>query len=315
MRFKKEMMDPENVHEYLKLCKSLGIKDIGFLGGDPTMHPDLFEMIRFASNLGLRISLYTNGRKLSDMDYVKKLKNSGVYIVQIGIQSTDPEKHDWITRVKGSYAETLAGIKNCKKAGIKLRLLTVLCYNDCRIYKDIIDKFTYLKTGFVFFRETPQVNKLSQQNVLSNKETAELVEKLYSYSKKKGVSAGFYIRMPLCQFSKSIVEEMKLDRAFENLCHVMDGNSLNIDVDGNLLPCINWTGYHMFNLKKHGKIISPDEFLKKWNSPRLNKIRTTLRGFPSKECIKCKQYGVYCRGGCPLVKFELGPFYKEYQKP
>jgi radical SAM protein with 4Fe4S-binding SPASM domain len=313
--FKKENMITADVQDYLRLSKSLGIKDVGFLGGEPTMHPDLFGMIRSASNLGLRVYLYTNGRKMSDPDYVKKLKDSGVYIVQIGIQGADPEKHDRITRVKGSYAETLAGIKNCKKAGIKSRMLTVLCYKDFDVYKGIIDKFAGMNIHLVFFRETPKINRLSEQGVMSNRKTAELVEKLFRYSKKRGVAVSFYIRMPLCWFRKPLANEMMLDGAFENLCHVPDGNSLNIDVDGNLLPCVNWAGVHIFSLKEHGKTMSKREFLHKWNSKRLNRIRKKLRGYPSKECITCSQYGVYCRGGCPLIKFKLGPFHKEYQKP
>ncbi len=311
--FRKGMMDGKSIIRYLGLCKSLGIKDVGFLGGEPTMHPKLFRMLKYASGLGLRVSLYTNGRRLSDTLFVKKLKDSGVYVVNIGVQSADPKKHDSITGVGGSYEETVKGIENCYKNGIRFRLLSVMCCADFKTYSGIIDKFAYMKRTFVFFRETPPVNKYRQQEVLDNRKTARLIEKLYNHSKIAGASVSFYIRMPLCWFKKPIADDMVSNNALENFCHVSDGLSLNIDVDGNLLPCVNWAGYHMFNLQSNGMIISKKGFLNKWNSEKMERIRNTLRRYPSKECVHCSHYGINCRGGCPLIKFKLGPFYRQYQ--
>jgi radical SAM protein with 4Fe4S-binding SPASM domain len=310
--FKKDRMKPEDVKSYLDLSRSLGMKDIGFCGGEPTLHSELIEMISYATSLGLRVTLYTNGRRLSEPEFAKRLKKSGVYKVQISIQGTSPEKHDRVTRVPGSYEETIMGIENCRKEGLNMRFLTVLCYDDFMIYKGIIDKFSRMDTPFVFFREIPIVSNLGGR-VISNEKSAELVGKIFEYSKKVGARTSFYIRMPLCWYRPELAREMLKANALENLCHTMDGNSLNIDVNGNVLPCLHFVGYPMFSITERGKIMQRGNFLKKWNSKRILRMRTKLRGYPARECVNCKAYGPYCRGGCPLLKFELGPYWKEYQ--
>ena len=312
--YKKDMMKPGHVRGYLRLFRSLGMKDIGFIGGEPTMYPHLFDSIAAAKRLGLRVTLYTNGRRLANPEYAKALKDSGVYYVQIDIQSTDPEKHDWITRVKGSYGETAKGIENALEAGLRIRLLTVMCYRDFRVYRSIIDRYAGRNIAFVFFREIPQVTQYPDQKVLSNKESAKLIKRIFRYARESGVKVSFYLRMPLCWFDEKTIREMDGDRAFENLCHTMDGNSLNVDVNGSLLPCLHFVGYHMFSILRDGKVMKREELLEKWNSKRVYQMRTKLRGYPSRLCVSCRYYGQYCRGGCPLLKFEIGPYAEKYQK-
>ena len=40
-----------------------GIEEISFSGGEPFLHPDLFEMIRYCKDLGIRVVLFTSGVK------------------------------------------------------------------------------------------------------------------------------------------------------------------------------------------------------------------------------------------------------------
>ncbi|UCD03108.1 MAG: radical SAM protein [Candidatus Aenigmatarchaeota archaeon] len=313
--FKKDMMKPEDAKRYLKVCKSMKISDIGFIGGEPTMHPDLFELIRFTSHLGLKVSLYTNGRRLADPEFIKELEKTGVHIVQFNIQSAERETHDEISRVCGSFEETLKGIENWHKTGMNMRLLVVMCHKDFEIYQKMIDRFAHLKVMMVFFREIPPVDRDHDYNVLSNRDTAKLVERIFRYSKRKGVRAYFYLRMPLCWYDKTLAGQMLAENTFANLCHITKGSSFSIDVEGNILPCVYFVGYPMFGINEKGKISSKDEILKKWNSIRIGKLRAKLRRTPNKECTNCSQYGINCVGGCPLLKFELGPYASEHQNP
>lgn len=40
-----------------------GIEEISFSGGEPFLHPDLFDMIKYCKNLGIRVVLFTSGVK------------------------------------------------------------------------------------------------------------------------------------------------------------------------------------------------------------------------------------------------------------
>ena len=64
-----------------------GIKDIHLLGGEPTMNEDLCMIIARLSRKGHKPTIYTNGLKLADKDYVMALKRAGIHHVNIGIDS------------------------------------------------------------------------------------------------------------------------------------------------------------------------------------------------------------------------------------
>ncbi len=55
-----------------------GIPHVIFTGGEPTLRPDLIEIIILAEELGMVTGLATDGLKLSENDYLEKLLNSGL---------------------------------------------------------------------------------------------------------------------------------------------------------------------------------------------------------------------------------------------
>ncbi len=298
---------------FIGLCHSLKMKDIGFLGGEPTLVRGLEGLIRFAADKGIRVTLYTNGRGLSDPGFARRLKDSGVFCINVGVQSDKAEEHDAVTGAPGSFAETLEGIRNCSGLGIEIRILTVVSHPELSRYTRIIDRFREYTGHFVFFRELPDVLKYSEQAMLPNRVTAGVVRGIFLHALKRGVNVSLYTRMPMCWFRRADAEEMVRAGSLMNFCHVAQGLALNIGPEGMVTPCVNMAGIRMMDLKKGGAIIGRDEFLKEWNSRRLDGTRKMMRRFRHGACSRCSFSGPLCSGGCPLVKFELGPYWKDYQ--
>lgn len=93
-----------------------GTTEIAFLGGEPTIRKDIFELVRFASQQGFReIKLTTNGRMLSYPEFVDKLVENGITKALFSIHGSKPEIHDKQTRVKGSFEQIMQGIRNVKR--------------------------------------------------------------------------------------------------------------------------------------------------------------------------------------------------------
>lgn len=93
---------------YNKGCRSLG-----FLGGEPTIYPDLMEVIRFAKEKGYeRIALTTNGRLCADMQFCERLIDAGVNRFTVSIHSHDQKTEDMITRVPGNFKKKVRALKN-----------------------------------------------------------------------------------------------------------------------------------------------------------------------------------------------------------
>lgn len=57
-------------------AKRIGWKQLILSGGEPTLHPDLFEIIKYGKEQGMVVSLYTNGGMLTN-EYIDGLCESG----------------------------------------------------------------------------------------------------------------------------------------------------------------------------------------------------------------------------------------------
>ncbi|MBI5779645.1 MAG: radical SAM protein [Planctomycetes bacterium] len=81
-------------------------------GGEPTIHPDFINIIAYAHKLGAHLSLLTNGRRFSDREFADASVKAGLYGICIPLHGPNEEIHEQLTRSKGSFTETVAGIKN-----------------------------------------------------------------------------------------------------------------------------------------------------------------------------------------------------------
>ncbi len=91
-----------------------------FSGGEPLLRGDLFELIAFAREKGLRTVLSTNGTLITEQA-AETL--AGLDLSYAGISLDGPEAmHDRFRGKQGSFAATMRGIENCRKAGIRTGL-------------------------------------------------------------------------------------------------------------------------------------------------------------------------------------------------
>jgi len=105
-------LDAEEWKRVIDKLQSIGVFILTFTGGEPTLRDDLPDLLHYAQAKGIVTGLITNGRRLKDKEYVRNLEKAGLDFVQITLESHKPEVHDSITSAKGSWKETVKGIKN-----------------------------------------------------------------------------------------------------------------------------------------------------------------------------------------------------------
>ncbi|MBU2063095.1 MAG: radical SAM protein [Candidatus Omnitrophica bacterium] len=115
----------EEGRSLLRDLKSLNFRILIFSGGEPLLRPDLFELIKFAKSLGLISVLGTNGT-LIDASCAEKLKVAGLKRAGISLDSVDSKIHDKFRACAGAWEKAVAGIKNCRKAGLEVQLHTTV---------------------------------------------------------------------------------------------------------------------------------------------------------------------------------------------
>jgi len=117
----------------------IGIFLLTFTGGEPTLREDLPALLRYAQEKGIVTGLITNGRRLKDRKYVKRLVEVGLDFVQITLESHKPAIHDSITATKGSWKETVEGIKNVIPSPIYITTNTTLNKRNASSFMETIE--------------------------------------------------------------------------------------------------------------------------------------------------------------------------------
>lgn len=89
-------------------------------GGEPLVRPDILELAEYATKKGIRVTFSTNGILITE-EKAKRLAEIGVTYCGISIDGSE-ESHDRMRVKKGAFQETLKGIRNCRKYGIRVGL-------------------------------------------------------------------------------------------------------------------------------------------------------------------------------------------------
>ncbi|MEA3430466.1 MAG: radical SAM protein [Nanoarchaeota archaeon] len=132
--------------------KNMDDKDFYITGGEPTLRRDLFEIVEYIHKVSPKseIKLITNGRMMFYKKYVKKITKSSIFKIITEIHGSETI-HDRITQVKGSFRQTLNGIKNSLNYNINVEVRIILHKLN---YKEIPKIFE------IFEKEIPTINNV-----------------------------------------------------------------------------------------------------------------------------------------------------------
>lgn len=97
---------------------SYAIPVLLFSGGEPLRRPDCLELIGHATAQGLRVSISTNGTLIDDAlaERLHALRVAYVGVSLDGLRAA----HERFRAQPGCFDQTLAGIRACRRAGLKV---------------------------------------------------------------------------------------------------------------------------------------------------------------------------------------------------
>jgi hypothetical protein len=88
-------------------------ENLALCGDESTLHKDLLSLISNACGRGARrIKLVTMGRRLADWDLLTELIDAGCRLFEVKIHGSGPKTHEAITGDRGSFDQTLQGLRN-----------------------------------------------------------------------------------------------------------------------------------------------------------------------------------------------------------
>lgn len=120
-----------NTEQSLALIRSLpemGRPILVFSGGEPLMRPDLFELAKEASGIGLPIALATNGTTV-DSQTAGRIRDVGFRRVSISFDGPDAATHDQF-RGAGAFEAAIDGFKALRSAGLSMQINTTIARHN-----------------------------------------------------------------------------------------------------------------------------------------------------------------------------------------
>lgn len=263
----------EQWKEILDKLRRIGIPQVTFTGGEPTMREDLFELIDYAKWFVSRLN--TNGIKLT-REYCDGLRAAELDSLQITFYSHNPEIHNKLVGAE-RFEDTVKGIENALEAGLNVSINTPLC----TLNSDYVETLKFLKEkGIIYVTCSGLITtgnaatEASESLQLSRDEIKKILKDAVDYCFANGMEINFT--------SPGWIE----DEYFEELgimtpsCGACLSN-MALTPSGNIVPCQSWLSGDVL-----GNILT-DEWEKVWES---------------EACKKRRDYSGLMLGKCPLRK-------------
>jgi radical SAM protein with 4Fe4S-binding SPASM domain len=260
-----------------------------FTGGEPTLRPDLPELVRYGKKKGFRVNLITNGT-LSTPALCAALKAAGLDSVQVSIEAPEAVLHDRLTARTGSFERALAGIKAFQDEGIPVQTNTTLTRLNSPIAASMpafLDSIGVKRFSMNIFIPSGQgavrgADPNTDALFLPYAEVGEIVESVRRQAHLLGMAFYWYSPTPFCHYNP-------VARGLGNKnCAAMDG-LVSVSPSGDVLPCSSYP-------EPMGNLLRA-KFEDVWFSARASHFKQ--KRYAPEECAGCGSFTA-CQSACPL---------------
>ena len=106
----------------LERVRAAGALQTFFTGGEPLLREDLPDLVAHAHRQGLLTRVFTNGYLLTPK-VIARLKRAGLTQCCVSIDDADPDAHDRLRGLPGSFARAVEALARLREEGIDRRIL------------------------------------------------------------------------------------------------------------------------------------------------------------------------------------------------
>ncbi|HOL72593.1 MAG TPA: TIGR04053 family radical SAM/SPASM domain-containing protein [Bryobacteraceae bacterium] len=111
-----------------------------FTGGDPLKRPDLFELLKYSVDLGLRTTVTPSATPLLTAEAIERFRDCGVSRMAVSVDGPDAATHDDFRRVPGSFDRTMFALEHARRIGLETQVNTTVT----RLNRDTLPRIANL---------------------------------------------------------------------------------------------------------------------------------------------------------------------------
>ena len=145
-------LNTEECYRFLDDVKSFSDPIIILTGGEPMMRPDIYDIAKYGTKLGLRMVMAPCGLLVTE-ELAQKIKDSGIMRVSLSIDGLTAESHNAFRRVEGAFEGVMKAIENFKKVGMEFQVNTTITKHNVKDLPKLLEMVIGL--GAVAYHPVP----------------------------------------------------------------------------------------------------------------------------------------------------------------
>lgn len=130
---KTQLLTLDEYVRLVRICLGLGIEKVRITGGEPTLYPQINELVESLGAMNIRdLAITTNGSLLHDMP-LNQWQRNGLRRITFSLDSLRPQRVQQITRTSAKPQTVIEAIQLARKAGfhpIKVNAVIMRGVND-----------------------------------------------------------------------------------------------------------------------------------------------------------------------------------------
>jgi radical SAM protein len=195
----------EEAYQLIDRLADFGHPILIFTGGDPMMRRDLFDLIAYATQKGLRCSLTPTATALPTVERLQKAKEAGIRRIALSLDAPRPEVHDDFRKVPGSWQRTMDILHRAQDVGLSVQVNTTIAKHNADVLPEMVPFIEDVgAVQWSLFFLVPTGRAMIEQMI-----SAEEHEKIFNWLYDLSKTAPFDIKATAAQMYRRVAIERK----------------------------------------------------------------------------------------------------------
>jgi radical SAM protein with 4Fe4S-binding SPASM domain len=274
-----------------KLFARTHVERVVMTGGEPFLAERFPELVLFCRRHGKGVTIISNGNA-AEKDSYKTMINLGVDLFEFPLHSHNPEVHDALTEVAGSWSRALRSIQEVTVLGARVIPVIVLTRLNATEIGETLKfieglglKRIMLNRFSIGGRGISECQRLS----MGRQELQSAFEEAGRAGDSLGLSLTSNVCVPLCFLGSKDIPGIR----FTTCAYEPTLLPLTMDIEGNIRLC------------NHSPTIVGNVFREDLDAMFRSPFAQAWRNTVPEECSACTE-GPRCLGGCRAASEQMG---------